>query len=123
MIVAMSQMHNAEELAENELDRIHKSLRLSGHNATSIGRELGWHRNTVGNVLERGFLKPADRFAWAFVTGFPAAWLEKGQIPSGDGPDPDDGLPRLDSNQQPSGSLSPQVTGLRFLTQDLAQVA
>ena len=42
---------------------------------------------------------------WAVMTGVDVDWLETGEATPDDGGDGDDGLelPRLDSNQQPSG--------------------
>lgn len=47
----MTQMHTTEELAFDLVDRLHKSLRISGHTSASLGAALGVHRNTVGNYL------------------------------------------------------------------------
>lgn len=51
--------------------------------------------------------------AWAMVTGVPIKWLIDGSTnPHPDGPGGGYVLPRLDSNQQPSGYPFAQVIGL-----------
>ena len=86
----MSQMHDQSELEWTLNDRLHKALRISGMNATSMADALGVHRNTVNNYLTEK--SPIDRrtlIAWAFATGVPFEWLETGAsshaVPPGDG--------------------------------------
>lgn len=81
----MSQMHTHRELSFDLIDRLHKSLRISGKSATALAADLGVHRNTVNNYLSAK--TPIDRrtlIAWALITGVPLAWLEHGA----DEPDP-----------------------------------
>ena len=85
----MSQMHDAEALTFDLLDRLHKSMRVSGHSSGSLGRELGVHRNTISNYLSGR--SPMDRrtlISWAFATGVPLVWLERGGDTSGPEGDP-----------------------------------
>lgn len=79
----MSQMHDVSELEWTLNDRLHKALRISGMNATSMGEALGVHRNTVNNYLSGK--SPLDRrtlIAWAFAAGVPVDWLILGKEPS-----------------------------------------
>jgi transcriptional regulator with XRE-family HTH domain len=92
----MSQMHGVTELEWNQLDRLHKSLRVSGHSAVSLATELGVHRNTVNNYLSGK--TPLDRrtlIAWAFATGVPLEWLESGAGASPTPPDDGEALRKL----------------------------
>lgn len=78
-------MHTHRELSFDLIDRLHKSLRLSGKSATALAADLGVHRNTVNNYLTAK--TPIDRrtlIAWALVTGVPVEWLEHGT----EAPDP-----------------------------------
>lgn len=109
----MSQMHSHEDLAEIEVDRLHRSLRISGVSVAHMAKALDVHRNTIGNYLRgKTPLDRRTRIAWAFVTGVPVTWLETGQAPDQGDPGPGSPLPRLDSNQQPSGYTSPQRMAL-----------
>lgn len=90
------------------MDRLHKSLRVSGKDVQGLAAELGVHRNTLSRYLS-GRGKPDRRtlIAWALATGVPLRWLETGVFP---GPDDDGGLwaPR-GSNPQPTDYRSLQV--------------
>jgi transcriptional regulator with XRE-family HTH domain len=110
----MSQMHNAHDLAFDLFDRLHKAMRLSGHTSTTLAAALGVHRNTVSNYLSgRTQLDRRTLIAWSFACGVPLEWLENGTAPRpNDGPEGGAELPRLDSNQQPSGYAFAQVTPL-----------
>lgn len=113
-------MHSAEELAFDQLDRLQKAMRVSGQSAVSLAAALGVHRNTIGNYLSGR--TPVDRrtlIAWAMACGVPLEWLETGQAPT-NGPGPGTELPRLDSNQQPFGSVFSQVR--RLITPPLGAV-
>lgn len=91
----MSQMHGSyEDLRFDLLDRLGKSLRVSGMSASAIAAELGVHRNTISNYLNGK--TPIDRrtiVAWAHFTGVPLPWLESGATPPPVDPD-DEGEPR-----------------------------
>lgn len=76
----MSQPHSIEALTFDIHDRLHKSLRVSGHTTKTLGDALGVHRNTISNYLTGR--SPLDRrtlIAWAFATGVPVEWLEHGE--------------------------------------------
>lgn len=96
----MSQMHTYADLAENLVDRMHRAMRISDMSTQELADKMGVHRNSVRNYLtgRRQPNRPA-LIAWAFATGVPLTWLETGHING----DPGEPLPRLDSNQQPSG--------------------
>lgn len=71
------------DLSWNLHDRLHKSLRVSGHTALSLATVLGLHRNTINSYLSgKTAIDRRTLIAWAFATGVPLAWLE-----TGDGPD------------------------------------
>jgi transcriptional regulator with XRE-family HTH domain len=111
----MSQMHNGHSALEFDLtDRLRKAMRISGHTNKTLGDALGVHRNSINNYLSGR--SPVDRrtlIAWSFACGVPLEWLEKGTAPRpNDGPEGGAELPRLDSNQQPSGYMFAQVTPL-----------
>ena len=93
----MSQMHsNDSGLTFDLLDRLHKSLRLSGMSAKALAADLGVHRNTVNNYLSGK--TPVDRrtlIAWALLTEVPLKWLEHGVVVE----DPDPGE-KLDTTAQ-----------------------
>lgn len=81
----MSQMHTHPDLSFDLIDRLHKSLRLSGKSAVALAADLGVHRNTVNNYLSgKSAVDRRTLIAWALVTGVPLAWLEHGT----EAPDP-----------------------------------
>lgn len=87
----MSQMVDQPDLAFDLFDRLHKSMRISGHTATSLAAALEVHRNTVNNYLKGK--TPMDRrskIAWAFATGVPLVWLETGEAETSTTPEPPD---------------------------------
>lgn len=94
-------------------DRLYKALRANGIGVQKMADELGLSRNTLTNYLhDKTRIPRPTLIVWAIRTGVPLQWLETGQTPE-DGPgNDDDGLPRLDSNQEPSGHVSPQVITL-----------
>jgi transcriptional regulator with XRE-family HTH domain len=67
------------------VDRLHKSLRISGVSVSKMADDLGVHRNTVTNYLS-GRVAPDKRTitAWALSTGVPRLWLQTGQVTGGD---------------------------------------
>lgn len=112
----MSQMHNGHSALEFDLtDRMRKAMRISGHTNTTLGDALGVHRNSINNYLSGK--SPVDRrtlIAWSFACGVPFEWLETGITPRPKNGPEGDQLPRLDSNQQPSGYTFPQVRPLHL---------
>lgn len=89
----MSQMHTTSDgLAFDLIDRLHKSMRVSGKTATALSSDLGVHRNTVNNYLAgRTEVDRRTLIAWAFATGVPFAWLETGEDEGSSNPDGPDG--------------------------------
>lgn len=70
--------------------------------------QLGVSRETIGRWINgRGTPRRGSLVAWATITGVDFRWLETGEAQEApaDRPTPPEGvpLPRLDSNQQPSG--------------------
>lgn len=95
----------------NKADRLRKSREYAGLEQAELAERIGVSRNTVSNA-ERGVNSPRRIMVrqWALATGVPLLWIETGRTPSPDG-DGVQGLPQLDSNQQPFGYRSAQVTG------------
>jgi len=95
-------------------DRLARTLRETGIGVSDMAAQLGVSRETVGRWTNgKGVPKRAGLLAWASVTGVDLEWLETGEGPAtSSSPDPDPQLPRLDSNQEPSGYESAQVRGL-----------
>lgn len=93
-------------------DRLSKSLREAGIGVAQMAGFLGVTRETIGRWINgRGVPRRHALLAWAAVTGVSLEWLETGEARA----TVDAGLlelPRLDSNQQPSGYLSALVRGL-----------
>ena len=95
----------------DKADRLAKALQHARVSVQDMADELGVSRNTVGNYLNRRTtIGRAALRVWALRTGVPFEWLENGESPTSS-PTPGSGatLPRLDSNQQPSVLLFPQV--------------
>lgn len=71
----------------DEIDRMHKALRVAGLSSTALASRLGVHRNTINNYL-RGKIRPDRRtiLAWAMATGVSHEWLSTGAATPGDGP-------------------------------------
>jgi transcriptional regulator with XRE-family HTH domain len=94
----MSQTQSKDQLAFDLIDRLHKSMRVSGHSTRTLGAALGTHRNTIANYLA-GRITPNRRtlVAWALAVGHgvTAEWLETGQ---GDPLSPPTGTPRDDGD-------------------------
>ncbi len=96
-------------------DRLGKALRDAGIGVSEMAQLLGVSRETIGRWLNgRGEPRRGSLVAWATVTGVDLKWLETGEVqapasPPAPGPQ---GLPRLDSNQEPSGYLSSLVSAL-----------
>ena len=91
----MSQMHATDSLEFDILDRLAKSLRVSGMKPGDMARALGVHRNTVGNYLNgRTPIDKRTLIAWAFACApeVTVEWLETGHTPDEPPPGPH-GLP------------------------------
>lgn len=87
IIYLMSQVHETEALTFDIFDRLHKSMRVSGHTTTSLSKALDVHRNTISNYLAgRTTIDRRTLIAWSFATGVPLEWLEHGAV-EGSGPD------------------------------------
>ena len=84
-------MHESHAGLEFDLiDRLAKSLRVSGMKPGDMARALDVHRNTVGNYLNgRTQLDRRTLIAWAFACSpeVTLEWLETGETPAGPGPD------------------------------------
>lgn len=92
--------------------RLRLALELSGVERVDMADYLGVRREAVSTWLSgKVHPKKSTLRLWAFRTGVPLEWLETGQVPGhlDGGPGPGSELPRLDSNQQPSGYQSRQV--------------
>lgn len=90
------------------LDRLRKSMRVSGKDAGDLASDLGVHRNTIGNYLNGK--TPLDRrtlVAWAVCTGVPVEWLEHGTNAA---PDPDPGEPVTDTTPAGKGEELARLT-------------
>lgn len=87
-------------------DRLRKAREFAGLDQAQLAENMGVSRTTVSNN-EGSKVKPRRIVlkAWALATGVDAVWLETGVTPRLE-PEGDEGLPRLDSNQQPAGYLS-----------------
>lgn len=97
-------------------DRLRKARETSGMNQSTLGEVTGISRRSISSY-ESGEAQPKrpQLIAWAMATGVPLRWLENGESPRQDGPDGGSSvsvLPRLDSNQQPSGYTEAQVISL-----------
>lgn len=92
-------------------DRLRIAREQAGYGQREFAEASGISRSSITNY-ENGITTPRrpQLAAWAMATGFSLEWLQTGENPHQDrGPDGGEGLPRLDSNQQPAGSAgSPQ---------------
>lgn len=93
-------------------DRLRKALRVSDVSVQDMADYLEVGRNTIGRYIN-GHTQPSGAVVrlWALRTGVPYGWLRDGEQMSPRPGDPGGGnvLPRLDSNQQPSGYADGQV--------------
>jgi len=82
-------------------DRMRKALEVAGVGVAEMAEYLGVARTSCSNWMA-GRVAPSKQTMrlWSMRTGVPLVWLETGTAPT-DGPEPD-GLPGLDSNQEPS---------------------
>jgi len=96
-------------------ERLRKAREVIGLDQDQLGDEIAMSRNSVSNY-ETGattHLKPIYLRAWALRTGVPLSWLVTGIAnPQPNEPTGGGELPRLDSNQQPSGYRDSQVSGV-----------
>lgn len=100
-------------------DRMRRALKVAGLSNGDMADYLDVRREAVSTWLS-GRVNPRKQTLrlWAMRTGVPLEWLETGQVPtSWPGPDGTpmkggDSLPYLDSNQEPSGYASAQVSDL-----------
>ena len=88
-LTAMSQLteFGDSRLDWDLVDRLHKSLRVSGVSVAEMAESLEVHRNTVTNYLS-GRVTPDRRtkIVWAMTVGLPFEWIDQGQMPTGPGP-------------------------------------
>lgn len=93
-------------------DRLRKAREVAGLDQAQLASELGISRASVGNY-EAGNTTPRrpTLLAYAMRTGVSLAWLTTGDT-AGGGPG-GEGLPPLDSNQQPAGFRNALVRGGR----------
>lgn len=95
-------------------DRLRKARDTAGLSQDEFESITGISRRSI-SAYESDVRVPRrpQLIAWAMATGVPLAWLERGtENPRQDGPDGGVTLPRLDSNQQPSGYTEAQVISL-----------
>lgn len=92
-------------------DRLRKAREITGLDQAAFAAELGVSRTTISNY-EAGGIERHRKIvlnAWSLRSGVPVEWLETGIAPDQNGPGEGEGLPRMDSNHQPSGYPFPQV--------------
>lgn len=95
-------------------DRLRKARSLVGKDQRGFAADLGVKPSAYAQ-WEAGRAKPRDLIAMArrveLITRVPASWLLglDSDNPRPGGPDGGGMLPRLDSNQQPSGYMSAQI--------------
>lgn len=83
--------------------RLQLAMEVRGIGVQEMADAYGLTRNTISYWLNGHRVPDKSRlFFFATLTGVNLQWLETGQAP-GDNPTPAVPLPRLDSNQQPSG--------------------
>lgn len=81
-------------------DRMRKAIEFSGLSSNKVAEQLQVNRSTVSNWLNgRNRPRRRDLVAFALMTGYPAEWLETGEVPQNGG---DDDESRLgESNSRP----------------------
>lgn len=95
-------------------DRLRKAREQARLSQSDFEVVTGISRRTISAYEgdERSPRRP-QLIAWAMATGVPLEWLEAGTTnPRQDGPGGGVTLPRLDSNQQPSGYTEALVISL-----------
>ena len=87
-------------------DRLRKARALTGMTTRDFADHIGVSQKTVTDAEndKRERVRKIVLNAWSLATGVPVEWLENGGAPeTSPTPGPGAVLPRLDSNQQPSG--------------------
>jgi transcriptional regulator with XRE-family HTH domain len=83
--------------------RLRMAMESSSLDQSQWAQYLGVNRNTITRwTHDKSPVARGHLVAISLRTGVPMEWIEHGTGPSNNG-DGGDGLPRLDSNQQPSG--------------------
>jgi transcriptional regulator with XRE-family HTH domain len=78
----------------DRVDRLHKSLRVSGVKVQAMADLLEVSRNTIGNWLSgRTKPSPSNMKIWAQKTGVRYEWLRDGKLPGEAGNDDQAELP------------------------------
>lgn len=97
-------------------DRLRKARDRVGLDQQTLGDEIDVSRNTVVNYENASTkrLKAIVLKQWALRTGVPYEWLTTGEEPP-QAPDGGGQLPRLESNQQPSGYTPSRVAEASIL--------
>jgi transcriptional regulator with XRE-family HTH domain len=84
-------------------DRLRKARESTGMDRQQMALAIGISRRSIATYEASDQLpRRPILVTWALATGVPRDWLETGKAHSPEGPN-DEGLPRLDSNQQPFG--------------------
>lgn len=95
-------------------DRLRKAREAAGLSQTELADLAGISRRSISKYeSDDARPKRPQLIAWAMATGVPLSWLQDGDAPHPTTPDEGQVLPRLDSNQQPSGYTSCEVIELR----------
>ena len=87
-------------------DRLRKARTTTGLTTRDFAERIGVSQKTITDAEndKRPTVRKILLNAWSLATGVPVEWLENGATPTEPlGPDGGVTLPRLDSNQQPSG--------------------
>lgn len=80
-------------------DRLSKARDTAGLSQGDFADEVGMSRRSVVRYESGSYAKKSVLLLYAMRTGVPLEWLVSGEIGS---PGPNDGLPHLDSNQEPT---------------------
>lgn len=92
-------------------DRLRKARELTGLDRQTFAEEIFVSRDTVSHYESDSYTRKRQDSTlrlWSLRTGVPFEWLRDGAAPTTEGPGPGlsqdrgRGLPRLDSDQQPS---------------------
>ena len=90
-------------------DRLRKARQMTGLTTRDFAEHVGVSQKTITDAEnDKRATRKLLLNAWALATGVPVGWLETGEAPTPGSPTSGPGLlPRLDSNQQPSGYTYP----------------